>query len=126
MIRASHAGALALASVALLAGSGCGSSSGSSHGTSKAGTATAPVRTNSTASTEPQQASAGTATTVSLATGPVRATMSAGSHHPVSGRLWPVHFTVTDAGAPARASVSYEYLLGEQVVARRSHYTFTG
>jgi hypothetical protein len=39
---------------------------------------------------------------------------------------WPVHFTVTRAGRPARASVSYEYLFGGQVVAHRAHYTFTG
>ena len=56
----------------------------------------------------------------------VTATMRAGSHTPVTGVPWPVHFTVTRGGQPARASVSYEYLLGEQVVGRRSHYVFTG
>jgi hypothetical protein len=52
--------------------------------------------------------------------------MRAGTHSPRAGRPWPVHFTATEAGRAARASVVYEFLLGSQVVARRSHYTFTG
>jgi hypothetical protein len=39
---------------------------------------------------------------------------------------WPIHITVTASGSPAKASVIYEYLFGGQVVAHRSHYTFTG
>jgi len=64
--------------------------------------------------------------TVSASAQAVTATLHAASHHPVAGAHWPIRFTVTRAGQPARASVSYEYLLGTQVVARRSHYTFTG
>jgi hypothetical protein len=56
----------------------------------------------------------------------VTATLHAGTHHPKVGRRWPVRFAVTRAGGPVEASVSYEYLYGGQVVARRSHYTFTG
>jgi hypothetical protein len=52
--------------------------------------------------------------------------LHAANHHPKVGRLWPIEFTATRAGRPARASVSYEYLFGGQVVAHRSHYTFTG
>jgi hypothetical protein len=52
--------------------------------------------------------------------------LRAGTHRPKVGHPWPVHFTVTRAGAPARASVGYEFLLAGQVVAHRSHYTFTG
>jgi hypothetical protein len=37
-----------------------------------------------------------------------------------------VHFLATSAGRPVRASVDYEFLLAGQVVAHRSHYTFTG
>jgi hypothetical protein len=56
----------------------------------------------------------------------VTATLHAGTHHPRVGVRWPLHFTVTRGGTPVRASVSYQYLLAGQVVARRSHYTFTG
>ncbi len=54
------------------------------------------------------------------------ATLHAGIHHPKVNSPWPIHFIVTREGRPVRASVSYEYLFGGQVVARRSHYTFTG
>ncbi len=64
--------------------------------------------------------------TVSDSAQGVTATLRAASHHPVTNTYWPIHFTVTRAGHPVRASVSYEYLLGTQVVAHRSHYTFTG
>jgi hypothetical protein len=52
--------------------------------------------------------------------------MRAGTHEPKVGQAWPVHFTVTRAGSPAKASVGYEFLFSGQVVAHRSHYTFTG
>jgi hypothetical protein len=56
----------------------------------------------------------------------VTATLHAGTHQPIVERPWPIHFTVTRGGQAAKASVSYEYLFGGQVVAHRSHYTFTG
>jgi hypothetical protein len=56
----------------------------------------------------------------------VTATLRAGTHRPKANHPWPVHFTATRAGSPAKASVGYEFLLAGQVVARRSHYTFTG
>jgi hypothetical protein len=52
--------------------------------------------------------------------------MHGSTHRPKVGRHWPLRFTVTRAGHPAKASVSYEYMLDGQVVAHRSHYTFTG
>jgi hypothetical protein len=52
--------------------------------------------------------------------------LHAGTPHPKVGRPWPVRFTVTSAAGPVQASVRYEYLYGGQVVAHRSHYTFTG
>ncbi len=64
--------------------------------------------------------------TVSVTSGAVTATLHADTHHPRANTHWPIGFTVSHGGRPARASVSYEYLLGTQVVARRSHYTFTG
>ncbi len=71
-------------------------------------------------------ASAGTEGQVGAASGGVVATLRAGTHHPHADARWPISFTVSRGGHPARASVSYEYLLGAQVVAHRSHYTFTG
>jgi hypothetical protein len=64
--------------------------------------------------------------TVSAASGALSATLRAGTRHPRANTHWPITFTAAVAGRPARASVSYEYLLGTQVVARRSHYAFTG
>jgi hypothetical protein len=64
--------------------------------------------------------------TVSATSQGVTATLRADTHSPRVNARWPIRFTVVRAGHPARASVSYEYLLGAQVVARRSHYTFAG
>jgi hypothetical protein len=52
--------------------------------------------------------------------------MRVGTHNPRVNRAWPLSFSVSRGTQPARASVSYEYLFAGQVVARRSHYTFTG
>lgn len=52
--------------------------------------------------------------------------MHAGTHHPKVNAPWPIYFTVTSGATPVKGSVSYEYLFGGQVVARRSHYTFNG
>ncbi len=54
------------------------------------------------------------------------ATLNAGTHRPKAGRPWPIRFTVTRDGHAASASVEYLYLFAGQVVAHRSHYTFTG
>jgi hypothetical protein len=52
--------------------------------------------------------------------------MHASTHHPRVNRNWPVGFMVSRAGRPVKAEVRYRYLFAGQVVARRSHYTFTG
>jgi hypothetical protein len=86
-------------------------------------------QTSTSASSVPQRSappSASAPGTVTGSFGAVTATLHAGTHHPRVQRPWPIRFTVTSGGRPTRASVSYEYLLGSQVVAHRSHYTFTG
>ena len=107
----------ALAAAALTLPAGCGGSSGSHSAT------TSTQRPGST-STATATASA-TASVVSASAGAVTATMRGSSHTSKVGP-WPVHYTVTRAGRPATASLVYEFLFGGQVVARRSHYVFTG
>jgi hypothetical protein len=123
------------ASVILLAGCG-GSSSKSSTQTSPAGSTPSTTATSSgTSQTQPpaatgaggqQSSGLSGARTVRASAGDLKAVLYAAGHNPKVGRPWPVGFTVTRAGRPARSSVSYEYLFGGAVVARRSHYTFTG
>ncbi len=115
--------AFALAATAALAGAGCGGSS--KPAASRTASAPAPGDAT-TAPAQAPHASAGAASSVALTAGGVTATLHAGTHRPRVGAPWPLRFTVTKGGAPARASVSYEYMLAGQVVARRSHYTFTG
>jgi hypothetical protein len=120
---------------ALLLLASCGqSSNGRSTQTSTARpteptTGTSTQRTSTSAFSVPRQSassSTGAPGTVAGSSGAVMATLHAGTHHPRVQRPWPIRFTVTSGGRPARASVRYEYLLGSQVVAHRSHYTFTG
>jgi|GEM_PF-1446197 hypothetical protein len=133
--------------VTLLGLAGCGRSSTSKQSTgasTDASTApgsadastdasTAPATTSAAAtSTQPQtssmtaSASSGTGRTVTASAGGVSATLRGSTHAPKVGRPWPLHFTVTRGAHAVNASVSYEYLFGGQVVARRSHYTFDG
>ncbi len=132
MVRLSSIVPMGLAALMLAA---CGSSS---KGTDSAATATTPSTPGSTASTAPSTRAGGAVTAtagssaltapnvVTGSAGGVTATMHVAGHHPHVNQSWPLSFIVTAAGTPARASVSYEYLFGGQVVARRSHYTFTG
>lgn len=122
------------ASIALLAACG-GSKSTSSTGAITTGTGvtatTAPATTNSTpATTSSRPSSPGSREispgVVSGSVGSVAATMHAAGHRPHVGKPWPISFIATDAGRPAQAEVAYEYLFAGQVVARRSHYKFTG
>jgi hypothetical protein len=95
----------------------CGtSSSGKSSPSSSASSAPTP-------SAPPSSTSTGN---VSGAARGVTAVLRAGTHSPTANRPWPIQFTVSRSGHAVRASVSYEYLFAGQVVARRSHYTFTG
>lgn len=130
MVRLSSFVTMVLAALMITA---CGSSS---NGMSSATPAKTPNDAVSTATTAPDALAARTTIAgsselsapnlVSGSAGGVTATMHLASHHPHVNRSWPLSFIVTQGGTPARASVSYEYLFGGQVVARRSHYTFTG
>lgn len=71
-------------------------------------------------------ASATATSTVTKASLGVTASMQVGTHNPKVNKPWPLKFTVTKGGKAVKASVSYEYLYGGKVVAKRSHYTFTG
>jgi len=111
----------------LLLCDGCGGSSTHSSTTSSTGASAqqpSTARTASTQATRPSTQAQGGVVTGSA--GGVTATLHAADHSPRVGRLWPIRFTATRNGRPARASVAYEYLFGGQVVAHRSHYAFTG
>jgi hypothetical protein len=110
---------LSVSSVCLLALYGCGGSSGGS-----AKSSTSRPATPQAVSSAP--ASAGTGNSVTAGIGGVTATMHAGTHRPKANTTWPFRFAVVRAGKPVTASVSYEYLLGGQVVGRASRYTFSG
>ncbi|HZL48376.1 MAG TPA: hypothetical protein VFC30_05100 [Solirubrobacteraceae bacterium] len=105
----------------LLLLAGCGSSS--TGKTTQSSTTKASQQSTAPAST-PSTVAAPRIVTAS--SGAVTVTLHAGGSHPKVNQAWPIRFTVSSAGRPARASVSYEYLFGGQVVAHRSHYTFTG
>lgn len=64
--------------------------------------------------------------TVGGSSGGLTATLHAGTHHPEVGRRWPIQFTATRSGRAVRATVTYEYVYGGQVVAKRAQHTFTG
>jgi len=110
----------------LLLVAGCGSSS---TGKTTRSSTTKASQQSTTPASIPQPSTPATAAAPSVVTGSsgaVTATLHAGGSHPKVNQAWPIRFTVSSAGRPARASVSYEYLFGGQVVAHRSHYTFTG
>jgi len=117
---------LVLPILALLPMCGCGSSAKST----KTGTGTSATHATQTTPVPVQTTTTATASAtgnvVSASVGIVRARLHAATHHPKVQVPWPIHFTVTRGGAPAHASVSYEYLFAGQVVAHRSHYTFRG
>ena len=119
----------AVAGAILIILAGCGHSSGSGFASTaqstKAG-GSAKRATSAPAAGPPASSTSTASDKVTGSSGLLTATMRAGTHKPKVGRSWPVHFRVTRAGAPAKASVGYEFLLAGQVVARRSHYTFTG
>lgn len=123
--------AVVIAALAGLALTACGSSSKSGSGSTATSVSSpaSPTKAPATATT-PIPTTTVPATTVpgvvSGSSGGVSASMHVGTHNPRVNRPWPLSFTVTGGGAPAKASVSYEYLFGGQVVAKRSHYDFTG
>lgn len=125
---------LAVSASGVLLLTGCGGSSGNSSGATAAAERTS-KRSTATATSEATKTSAATTVTSSTASSAgvasaqadgVTATLHAGTRHPTVERPWPIHFEVTRGGRRVEASVRYEYLLGSQVVARRSHYVFRG
>ncbi len=118
--------AAAAAAAFLLAGCGSSSTSPTTQSTGTTG-AVSTAATSTTAPAQPTTAAASSgAHSVSASSGGVTATQQATTHQPKVEAPWPIHFTVTRGATPVSASVSYEYLLAGQVVARRSHYTFKG
>src|SRR5437588_8759734 len=113
---------LAATALAILALGGCG-------GSASSGSAPKPAPPSASSTVAPARSTlppAGGLRVVSGTAGDVTASMHAGTHRPKVGRNWPVRFIVTRGGQFVQASVSYEFLLAGQVVARRSHYTFHG
>lgn len=106
---------------------GCGSSSPrTTTGATVSSSPSTAQNPPSAAQTQATATAAPTADVLSASAGTVTATMHGSTHEPRVGPLWPDSFIVTSAGRPVRASLEYEFLLAGQVVARRSHYTFTG
>jgi hypothetical protein len=108
--------ALLMALLAAVLLSACGGSSKSSTNSSTTSSSSSSATTST--STAPGVVSA-------TASG-VTATLHATTHNPKVSVPWPISFTVTKAGIPVQAKLSYEYLFGGNVVAKRSNYTFTG
>ena len=111
---------------ALLLLVGCG------HSSTGKSAATTPARPSTAGSTgrssgPPRGPSTSVAAgTVTGSAGGVTATLHAGHPHPKVNRPWPLRFTVTRGATRRGPRLSYEYLFAGQVVAHRSHYTFTG
>lgn len=106
-----------LASLALAS---CGAAKSSKVGAAGSSTTTSSV-------TQTATGAGGASNVVRASAGGVSATLTArGGHHPHVNRGWPISFTVTRSGRPARASVRYQYLFAGHVVAHRSFYRFTG
>jgi hypothetical protein len=112
--------------IALLLPSGCGSSGAPKASSTGSGTTTKTTAPPPGARTSTTVTAAPTSVTVGGSLLGVTASMHPANHHPKVKAPWPISFTVTRDGRPAHASVSYEYLFAGQVVAHRSHYTFTG
>jgi hypothetical protein len=106
--------------------SGCGSSTEPKTSSTRPGTTTKTTAPPAAARTSTTVTSSPASVTVSGSVGGVTASMHPANHHPKVKVPWPISFTVTRDGRPGHASVSYEYLFAGQVVARRSHYSFTG
>lgn len=104
---------------------GCGGGKSTTTSTRSTAGTTTHGPTNTTPSTVPSSHEVSPGVVRASANG-VTATMHAGTHRPHVKVLWPVSFTVTSGGKPAKAEVRYEYLFAGQVVAHRSQYKFQG
>jgi hypothetical protein len=105
---------------------GCGQSSKGKSTRSTAGRSVPQATVGSSTPQPPAPSTPAAGATVRSSSRGVTALLHAGTHHPKVDRPWPLRLTVTRGGHAARASLSYEYLFNGQVVAHRSHFTFTG
>jgi hypothetical protein len=72
------------------------------------------------ASTSPTASTAATAArTTTTASAALVARLRAPGHEPKAGGHWPIAVTLSWQGRPARGHVSYQFLLGGQVVSRQ-------
>ncbi|TMK38900.1 MAG: hypothetical protein E6G56_13125 [Actinobacteria bacterium] len=114
--RAPASGALAsaLATTALAAAGGCGGSSQRSG----ASAPSPPARSGSTSPAGPAAPRSGRfIATLATPAGP----------HPKVGVKWPITiYARTRGGRPLRGKVTYQFLFGGAIVARRGHHRFTG
>lgn len=128
--RAGATRAMVALMIGALASAGCGSSPRAPAAThsSQSSMHTVTSTATSTASSQAREAtaSAGQSTEVSAGVGGLTATMRGSTHQPRVGARWPFQLTVANKGRPARATVTYEYVFGGQVVARRAQHSFTG
>lgn len=114
-------------SAALLSALSLSACGGSSKPSATRSSSSTTAQQSSTTSTSAAVTGALTAPGVVSATAAgVSATLHASTHHPKVEAAWPISFTVSRAGRPLRAKVSYEYLFAGNVVAKRSNYAFTG
>jgi hypothetical protein len=118
-------GILTILCVALGGCGGGGASKSSSHGTASSTGRTATTSAQPPASQIPPSKEISPGVVRASAQG-VTAVMHASTHNPRVNRAWPVSFAVLRNGRPVKAEVRYQYLFAGQVVARRSHYRFTG
>jgi len=120
-----HHRPLTLSTTCLLVLSGCAGSATKGSGQPAP---LAPATSNVVNSTprHAESRAAGGSHALGASVGDVTATMRAGTHNPKVNQAWPLQLTVTRGGRPVAASVTYEFLLGSRVLARRSHRTFVG
>jgi hypothetical protein len=126
--------AIAMLAAALLGGCGSSHKPGATASSSSSSRSSTPVTRSSTSTAATSAASTSATVTgaqsapgvVTASTGQLTATLHAGAHSPRVNAAWPISFTVTQAGRPAKAKVGYEYLFAGAVVAKRSNFTFTG
>jgi hypothetical protein len=117
----------AVAALGALALAGCGGPSKHPSTRASRSTSSTTSATATPATTAPEATvSAGSSAEVTASAGGITATLHGSTHEPKVAEHWPLHLTVTRGGRPARATVTYEFVFGGQVVARREHHSFDG
>lgn len=126
--------AIALLAAALLSGCGGSSKPSATKSSSSSSRSSTPLTKSATSTAATSVASTSVVVTgtqsapgvIAASAGDLAATLHAGTHSPRVNAAWPLSFTVTKAGRPTKAKLSYEYLFAGAVVAKRSNYAFTG